>query len=114
MKSLLLSSSLLLGLIGTTFAAIGDVCPSPSASGTVGQGLDTSVLPCSGGAFQAGLCPGPDNVQCCLPTAQTPPPAPSPTPKPQPPAPSCPSFMIIPDDIVPFLDDIVFSREATK
>jgi hypothetical protein len=85
-----------------------------SSSGTVGQCLDNSVLPCSGGAFQAGLCPGPDNVQCCLPTAQAPPPAPSPTPKPQPPAPSCPSFIIIPDDIVPFLDDIIFSREATR
>lgn len=79
-----------------------------SSSGTVGQCLDNSVLPCSGGAFQAGLCPGPDNVQCCLPTAQAPPPAPSPTPQPQPPAPSCASFMVVPDDIIPFFDDIIF------
>jgi len=38
------------------------------------------------GIYRAGLCPGPANVQCCLPTAAVTPKAPAPQPAAPPPA----------------------------
>ncbi|KAI4212292.1 MAG: hypothetical protein LQ351_005005 [Letrouitia transgressa] len=109
-------------LLGTSYAAIGDVCRARQGSGTCkqengcttgftavgacpndptdvkcciqascnsgsvkGACLDKSKLPCIGGNFKAeNLCPGPNNVQCCLPGPGAPggPPGPPSTPLP--------------------------------
>ncbi|KAL9635664.1 MAG: hypothetical protein Q9164_003316 [Protoblastenia rupestris] len=47
---------------------------------TPGNCLDKSTTPCTGGTFKTDLCPGGNNIQCCLKAAA--PPQPPPTPKP--------------------------------
>src|SRR5436190_404258 len=76
-------------------------CCTKASCGSGGNCRWTSQ--CSSGKTQTGLCPGPADFKCCLPSSSQPPPPPPPA--------SCPPWKIVEDGL---LDDLYFSRDITK